>query len=191
LWWSRFSDTLRRAPALARDVDALVALGVQPLGAASSAAAAYAARICEAAAMEAGGAPPLLLGHAYTRYLADLFGGSMIGWPTALALGLRETPAFYVHAPEIGLRRAAFVESVYEALNDAGEGLDAVATRAVVDEAALAFRLNAALYREGPGGGGVGMFAGAAVGGARVLLGHAADRARGGRRDLFGKERQA
>jgi heme oxygenase len=33
------------------------------------------------------GAAPLLVAHFYTRYMADLFGGSMLGWPTKRALG--------------------------------------------------------------------------------------------------------
>ena len=46
------------------------------------------------------------------RYLADLFGGSMTGWPTKLALGLDAVPAFYIHErlDLRGPRRKAYIE---------------------------------------------------------------------------------
>ena len=56
------------------------------------AVAEYMSRIADAAEKELGGAggdagaqsPPLLVAHFYTRYLADLFGGSMVGVSTSL-----------------------------------------------------------------------------------------------------------
>ncbi len=130
---------------------------------------------------------PLLLGHFYTRYLADLFGGSMLGHPSKLALGLSEVPHFYVHPPAVGANRREVVESVYESLNDAGRDLSSAQQQAVVAEAAHAFELNAALYKEGTGGAGAGMYAGAAAGGLRVLAGYAVDRLRGSGLDVFGR----
>jgi len=66
----------------------------------SPATAAYVARLREAALADAApGGPPLLLAHVYVRYFADLFGGSMLGRPTADALHLPALPRFYVHPP--------------------------------------------------------------------------------------------
>lgn len=67
--------------------------------------------------------------------------------------------------------RRAYVERAYVALNDAGAALSPAATQLIVAEAHAAFACNAALYREGAGGGGAGMYAGAVLGGARVVLG--------------------
>ena len=138
----------------------------------SAATAAYLARLRAAALADAApGGPPLLLAHVYVRYFADLFGGSMLGRPTADALRLPSVPRFYVHPPAVAQHRRAYVERAYGALNDAGAALSPAATQRVVDEAHAAFACNAALYREGPGGGGAGMYAGAVLGGARVVLG--------------------
>lgn len=185
LVWKRFKHILQRTDSLEEDIKMLEGLigcetGLKVVP--SPAAAAYATRLREASQLEASGTP-LLLGHFYTRYLADLFGGSMLGWPTKLALSLPEVPRFYVH-DEIRDRRRETVEAIYEALNEAE--LTPAQTKAVVDEATLAFRLNAALYREGVGGGGIGMFAGAALGGLRVAVGHANHRISGGTRSVFG-----
>jgi len=100
--WAALSPELRRAPALASDVAALRALGARcdVDAAPSPATAAYVARLREAALADAApGGPPLLLAHVYVRYFADLFGGSMLGRPTADALHLPALPRFYVHPP--------------------------------------------------------------------------------------------
>ena len=172
--WAALSPELRRAPALAADMAALRALGARCDADAppSPATAAYVARLRAAAKADAApGGPPLLLAHVYVRYFADLFGGSLLGRPTADALRLPAVPQFYVHPPAVSLHRRAYVERAYGALNDAGAGLSPAATQAVVDEAHAAFACNAALYREGPGGAGAGMYAAAVLGGARVVLG--------------------
>ena len=49
---------------------------------------------------------------------------SMLGWPTKRALGLPRVPEFYRHDDAIvSDRRATYVESVYEAINEVGSGL--------------------------------------------------------------------
>jgi heme oxygenase len=172
--WASLSPELRRAPALAADVRTLRTLGARcdTDAAPSPATAAYVARLAAAAQADAlPGGPPLLLAHAYVRYFADLFGGSMLGAPTQHALGLPEVPRFYIHPPAVARHRRAYVERAYNALNAAGASLSPEATERVVAEAHAAFACNGVLYREGVGGGGAGMYAGAVVGGARVVLG--------------------
>ena len=194
--WRRFSEDLRRAPALERDLALLLDTtpSAHPV---SPATAAYMSAIASAAEREAsscsaesgGGAMPALLAHFYTRYLADLFGGSMLGWPTRRALGFRTTPQFYVHDVFVeggaASARKDYVERVYEAINDAGAHVDDAAAAETVDEARRAFAANAAVFAES--GGSSLLFA--TVGGARVLGGYAAERIWGAReqRDLFGR----
>ena len=196
LVWRAFSEDLRRAPALERDLALLLDTtpSAHPV---SPATAAYMSAIASAAEREAsscsaesgGGAMPALLAHFYTRYLADLFGGSMLGWPTRRALGFRTTPQFYVHDVFVeggaASARKDYVERVYEAINDAGAHVDDAAAAETVDEARRAFAANAAVFAES--GGSSLLFA--TVGGARVLGGYAAERIWGAReqRDLFGR----
>ena len=202
--WRLFSEDLRRAPALERDLALLLDTtpGDHPV---TPATAAYMRLIATAAEREASscgvpiagsggsggetGATPALLAHFYARYLADLFGGSMLGWPTRRALGFRTTPQFYVHDVFVeggaASARKDYVERVYEAINDAGAHVDDAAAAETVDEARRAFAANAAVFAES--GGSSLLFA--TVGGARVLGGYAAERIWGAReqRDLFGR----
>ena len=108
------------------------------------------------------------------------------GWPTKRALGLPCVPEFYRHDDAIvSDRRAAYVESVYEAINEVGSGLSGEATDEVAEEATRAFALNAAVFRENGGDSSVA----AAAGGARALWGYAKERVWGAseQRDLFGR----
>lgn len=194
--WRRFSEDLRRAPALERDLALLLDTtpGDHPV---SPATAAYMRAIATAAEREASScspgsrdkcATPSLLAHFYARYLADLFGGSMLGWPTRRALGFKTTPHFYVHDvfdSSGGVSRKQYVERVYEAINDAGEGIGAAATAETTEEARRAFAANAAVFAEGSGSS----LLAATVGGVRVMGGYAAERIWGAReqRDLFGR----
>lgn len=200
--WRRFSEDLRRAPALERDLALLLDTtpGDHPV---SPATAAYMRTIATAAEREESScsrtedgertrtdadATPALLAHFYARYLADLFGGSMLGWPTRRALGFATTPQFYVHdvfESKGGVTRKTFVERVYEAINDAGATASPAAAAETVEEARRAFSANAAVFAEG---GGSSLLR-ATAGGARVLGGYAAERIWGAReqRDLFGR----
>lgn len=195
--WRRFSEDLRRAPALERDLAVLLDTtpGDHPV---SPATAAYMRAIATAAEREASScsagsrepsATPSLLAHFYARYLADLFGGSMLGWPTRRALGFKQTPQFYTHdvfdSGKPGVSRKQYVERVYEAINDAGEGIGANATAETVEEARRAFAANAAVFAEGSGSS----LLAATVGGVRVMGGYAVERIWGAReqRDLFGR----
>jgi len=103
----------------------------------------------------------LLLGHAYTRYLADLMGGSVLGTPTRLALGLKDgSPQQYGFDLNFNgqvLERKAYVEQVYHNLNSSGDilaknkGRDSnVILEEIVNEARSAFKLNIQVYSEEP-----------------------------------------
>ena len=181
--WQEFASDLRRAPRLEQDLETLLGTSVAAHPP-SPATSRYVDAVADAAARERDG-PPFLIAHFYCRYLADLFGGSMLGWPTRRALDLPDVPAFYVHdAPAIQDARFEYVERVYEAINRAGSDLDAAGTMAVADEARHAFALNAAVYGED----GRGSIACAALGGAKVLLGYARERVwTQERRDVFGR----
>jgi heme oxygenase len=131
-----------------------------------------------------------LLAHFYARYLADLFGGSMLGWPTRRALGFATTPQFYVHdvfesegeseRPK-GVRRAR-VRGHQRRRRD---GVPRRRRRRL-------WRRRAAPSPQTPPcsrrGGGSSLLL-ATAGGARVLGGYAAERIWGAReqRDLFGR----
>lgn len=158
--WRRFPE-LRRAPKLAQD---LADVGVSAPAPASPATAAYVTAIREAAGRE-GGTP--LLGHLYVRYFADLFGGRALGLPTQLGVRLPAKPHFYEWDARVEADRAAYIEALYEALNEAGERMESDAQReAVVEEARVAFRHNALVYTELPS-----LNAGAAMGAANILTG--------------------
>lgn len=90
--------------------------------------------------------PLLLIGHAYTRYLGDLSGGQTLCRVARKSLGLQgeEGTAFYVF-PEI--TSAKKFKIMYRAQLDSLNVTDAE-SRAIAQEAVLAFRLNIGLFRE-------------------------------------------
>ena len=167
--WRRFSEDLRRAPALERDLALLLDTtpGDHPV---SPATAAYMRTIATAAEREESScsrtddgertrtdadATPALLAHFYARYLADLFGGSMLGWPTRRARSgsrrRRSSTCTTCSSRKGGVTRKTFVERVYEAINDAGATASPAAAAETVEEARRAFSANAAVFAEGGG----------------------------------------
>ena len=91
----------------------LAEVGVDAASTAASPAAAAYVQAVEAASNSNDGVE--LIGHFYCRYFADLFGGSMLGTPTRLSLGLKSSsPAFYRFGPTVEDHRADFIEHVYE-----------------------------------------------------------------------------
>jgi heme oxygenase len=92
----------------------------------------------------------LLLAHAYVRYLADLFGGSFLGKPTKLALGLEQIPQFYDFPEKIKSNRKEYIESFYEGLNAVGESMSESRKKTLYEEAKLAYKLNADIFTENP-----------------------------------------
>lgn len=103
-----------------------------------SEAIAYVGAIREAGS----GAGHALLAHAYTRYLGDLSGGQIIKKILARSLGLQPEALSFYAFPEI-----ADIPRFKDDYRDALERAGAATTEhdAVVEEAALAFRLNITL----------------------------------------------
>lgn len=200
--WRRFSEDLRRAPSLEEDLNNLLDTtpGDHPT---TQATAAYMRLIAAAAERESSSfantetteSTPSLVAHFYTRYLADLFGGSMLGWPTKRALGLSTVPKFYTHdvfsdvdnglVGATSATRSKYVEAVYESINHLGADLTKDAKLEIVNEARDAFDANAKVFVEGSGGS----FVAASWGGVRVMGGYAGERIWGAKeqRDLFGR----
>lgn len=160
--WRMFDMDLRRRNALESDLDMLEV--PQSNRAPSAATKAYTDRMREVAVSD----PDLLIGHFYTRYFADLFGGSMQGYPTKMALGLPRDLAFYQFPEAVEVNRRGYIEKVYAAINDAAVDMSREKRAVIVNEARLAFRHNANAYTERPY-----LLPGAVVGGVRTAAGMA------------------
>mmetsp|Transcript_14473 Transcript_14473/g.43216 ORF Transcript_14473/g.43216 Transcript_14473/m.43216 type:complete len:298 (-) Transcript_14473:25-918(-) len=134
---------LRRLPGLERDMAFYFGDDWRDTVEPSPATRAYVAQVEKAAESE------LLIGHLYSRYLGDLFGGQMMSGMAKKTLGSD------VGGPAGGLSFYAFdaiddtkgfISRWYEALNDLP--LSADARSAIVDEANVVFRMNIALFDE-------------------------------------------
>lgn len=140
--WLAWIDlpTLRRVPALERDI----LHHMERLGGARppacEAARAYAGRLTELA--EA--APALLVAHAYTRYLGDLSGGQALRRAVARSHDLADGAGleFYAFAGDVEPLRRGFREGLASL-----PACDAVAA-AIVEEARVAFELHAVMFAE-------------------------------------------
>jgi heme oxygenase len=129
---------LDRAPAIESDLAALCGadwhrrIPLLPTG------EAYARRIAQAAE----GDGTRLIAHAYTRYLGDLNGGSILARLLTKTLGLRPVDlSLYDFS---GVANAATLKHDYrEALDQAGAA--AADPASVIEEGAVAFSLNIAL----------------------------------------------
>jgi heme oxygenase len=112
----------------------------------SRATVAYVKRIEEVAASDE---PELLIGHLYSRYLGDLFGGQMMSGMAVKTLGenvgdANAGLAFYDFAEIDDTKR--FIEEWYIALN--ALDLSDAQREAIVDEANVVFRLNIDIFEE-------------------------------------------
>lgn len=137
--WPKYEAELRQYPCLIEDLKQISVddpFSIRP----SPSTQAY----CEAIERSSNDA---LVGHFYTRYFADLFGGSMLGYPTHLALGI-PTPSFYSFPSTVTGHRAAYIESIYEAINEAGDEMEEIGRANVVEETKEAFRYNAEIIKE-------------------------------------------
>lgn len=111
--WSRFEVDLRQVPCLRED---LKVLGVDEPGSLPAANSTLAYVDAINAADE-----NTLIAHFYVRYLADLFGGSLLGKPTSLSLDIPE-PTFYRFSEAVENGRGEYIESIYSTINECGEG---------------------------------------------------------------------
>lgn len=142
--WKEHAQVLRRRASLEADLaDVATAASTSP------ATERYVAGIRAAGEDDRARGGARLLGHLYCRYFADLFGGSMLGYPTNLALALpKDTPRHYVFDLPVGRRK--YIENVYISLNEAGGQLTPEAFEDIVEEALLAFQYNKDVYGEEP-----------------------------------------
>mmetsp|Transcript_44907 Transcript_44907/g.50717 ORF Transcript_44907/g.50717 Transcript_44907/m.50717 type:complete len:307 (+) Transcript_44907:169-1089(+) len=153
-FWKRHSEILRRAELLQGDIFAISEDYLDDNDQESSYSRAtieYMNTIKEAGRQDRRDRSGRLLGHAYTRYLADLMGGSMLGTPTHLALRLNEgIPQQYTFS--FPTTRKAYVETIYHDLNQCGKIMkdDDDLLESVVGEARGAFRHNVSVYAEEP-----------------------------------------
>jgi heme oxygenase len=158
--WPKFEMDLRQRPALIADLAAIGENNTDSFRGPSPATEAYIKSIDLACS-------DLLLGHFYCRYFADLFGGSMIGMPTKLALGIPD-PQFYRFPSNVEAHRGDFIESIYENINTCGKQMGSDSKRQqVVNEAADAFTHNANIIKEQ----GVGVVSNAILGTFNVGIG--------------------
>jgi heme oxygenase (biliverdin-producing, ferredoxin) len=148
--WQKHASTLRRAPSLAKDLQDVLTpeewTAVQSQPPTMGPTADYVRSIRRAGSAHS---PHTLIGHLYCRYLADLFGGSVLGTPYNLALGLPSGTPRHFCFEQIQDRRA-FIETLYTDINACGAKLSEKQQQEVVEEAVSAFRHNAHVYTEEP-----------------------------------------
>lgn len=132
-------DELLRVPSIEADLVALLGAGWRDRLVVLPATAAYVARIDAI-----GDDLPRYAAHAYTRYLGDLSGGQAIKRILARDYGLTEGTSFY-EFPEIN-RIKPFKDAYRERLD--ALPLSAEQRRDAVDEARVAFELNAAVFAD-------------------------------------------
>lgn len=127
---------LRRASALANDMEYFHGADWENTVKPSPAAAKYAARVRTVAEEE----PYLLVAHQYTRYLGDLFGGQMMGGMASKSLDLEDGKGTEFYQFEEVDSVTDFIKEWYQTLN--GLDLTKEQKEAIVDEANLVFGLN-------------------------------------------------
>jgi len=150
-FWNRHSEILRRADKLESDI-----LDLSPHDAVSSeystATEEYRTALRDAGTKDRQDNGGRLLGHAYTRYLADLMGGQVLGRPTRLALGLEADGSPQQYSFMFPVDRKTYVADFYCDLNEAGRLMDDDDARLedAVAEARAAFGYNVKVYSEEP-----------------------------------------
>jgi len=134
---------LRRLPALEDDMEYFHGPRWRETISPSPAARSY----CDQIRRVAAESPYLLIGHQYSRYVGDLFGGQMMGGMAVKSLGLQEGgpgTSFYRFGSISDTK--AFIEKWYLTLNSLE--LSDAQKQAVVDEANVVFRLNIDIFDE-------------------------------------------
>merc|ERR1719491_866025 len=154
-FWNRHSEILRRADKLKSDILDISPQETLSLSSEySTATEEYRNALRDAGTKDREDGGGRLLGHAYTRYLADLMGGQVLGTPTRLALGLKEgTPRQYLFEYESDMDRKTYVEKIYKDLNHSGDmvcPLKSDELESIISEARTAFKCNIDVYSEEP-----------------------------------------
>lgn len=132
---------LFRSNALELDLRALAGEDWDTLLPTLPAATNYSDRIACAASEES----PLLIGHAYARYLGDLSGGQILKRLLAEKLDLGHNALSFYEFPAIA-DVASYKRGYREAIDRAGAALDDFS--AITEEGALAFEFNIALSKD-------------------------------------------
>jgi len=133
-------DELTRTPSIERDLAFLVGPGWADDITIRPATIAYVAHL-----QGVGGDLPRYAAHAYTRYLGDLSGGQIIKRMLERHYGLGPDGLAFYTFDEIP-KSKPFKDLYRERLD--GLGLDEAEVARAVDEARLAFRLNAAMFAD-------------------------------------------
>ena len=133
---------LRRLPALQQDMDFFHGDEWQNVIRPSPATRAYVARIKEVAEKQ----PYLLIGHQYSRYLGDLFGGQMMGGMATRSLSLENGKGVAFYQFDDIDNTKDYITDWYKRLNNLN--LTEEQKQKIVDEANLVFALNVGIFDE-------------------------------------------
>lgn len=90
--------------------------------------------------------PTLLVGHQYSRYVGDLFGGQMMGGMAVKSLDLQGGFGTSFYKFQDIANTKAFIEQWYSTLNQLN--LSEAEKQDIVDEANVVFRLNIDIFEE-------------------------------------------
>lgn len=133
---------LRRVPSLEKDMEFFYGDNWKNKIKPSPATVTYVSRIREVAKVS----PHLLVGHQYSRYLGDLFGGQMMGNMATRSLNLENGMGteFYIFKDIPNARE--FINDWYFRLNELP--LTNEEKKEIVDEANLVFALNIGIFEE-------------------------------------------
>ena len=135
-------SVLRRLPLLQQDLDFFHGSDWNTVIQPSPATRAYVARIKEVATTK----PYLLIGHQYSRYLGDLFGGVMMGNMARRSLGLNNGKGVAFYQFDGIDDTKDYITKWYTRLNNLD--LTDQQKKEIVDEANLVFALNIGIFQE-------------------------------------------
>lgn len=103
-------------------------------------------RYCDQIRRVAAENPELLIGHQYSRYVGDLFGGQMMSGMASRSLGLTKGTGTAFYDFEDISDTKEFIQTWYSTLNSLS--LSEAQKTAIVDEANVVFRLNIDVFEE-------------------------------------------
>jgi len=133
---------LRRLPSLKQDMDFYYGSAWQDMLRLSPATQTYVARIKEVAEKQ----PYLLIGHQYSRYLGDLFGGQMMGSMATRSLDLKNGNGVAFYRFDDITNTKDYITEWYTRLNNLD--LTDEQKQEIADEANAVFALNIGIFDE-------------------------------------------